>query len=115
MTAHRCPHCLNLPVSRVLDCDYCQGTGLFSPFPRPASVFKLSLTVTQGDLCPDCNDVITVETYYPRNDPLTLVTRTFCLCSVSLDSQYFNASDFYQAFYANNPNHPLNQANPSCP
>ncbi len=105
----------NLPVSRAIDCAHCQGTGLFRPFPRPATVTKLSLRVAQGGCCPNCHEVQTVETYYPRNDPLTLVTRTVCRCSVEQIKQPFNPEAFYLTLYANNPNHPINQVNPSCP
>jgi len=106
MTAHRCPHCLNLPLSQVVACSHCGGTGLLNQFPRPRHIERLSLKSWQGELCPKCKTHQQHESWYPRNDALTLIERVVCFCNASVTRKPFNDVQFYEELSRNNPNHP---------
>ncbi|WP_019867565.1 hypothetical protein [Methylovulum miyakonense] len=79
MTSHRCPYCLNQPISVVLDCPHCRGVGL-----RPVSVIKRPglppPTKFIGDTCPICNLLQLIEVVNNPHQPYTIVTRTHCGC-----------------------------------
>ncbi|GAB6140870.1 hypothetical protein JCM14076_15990 [Methylosoma difficile] len=100
--ATRCPYCLNKPLRVTLDCEHCNGTGLFRAFKRPAPVEKLSRMIRQAGECQKCNITKTVETFYPASEPSNFVVRVFCKCHFTQTKVIYNPRKFYEQNYDKN-------------
>ena len=83
---HRCPHCLNLPLSVAIDCPHCRGTGLkVSSIKRPGLPAPVSADL---GMCETCWKAKTQETRKDPHNPLKSVVRTFCGCGLAVAVVY---------------------------